>query len=309
MLIFPCSLNPALTRILDSSGILLSEVLLGRTVTIVSDVGTMFDIGLSIGTGWLQQAPLSDLGNVSLWFFGITFRGQTLPVLDLLLKGGPVMIPLFALSVLTLATAMERGWFWFRLLSQEDRIVHEVLDSARYNLDDAKMIAERAQSVAIGRFLLAPLRLQQPNPDTFRLALESAADKEFVKMRKGDKFLETVVAIAPLLGLLGTVTGLIVTFNNLDIGGGGAGEGATLAAGGIGEALITTAAGMVVAILALAVFRLFVSLQARQTDYFSEVGSELELIYRQLWYESSPNGNGADVDPVSSTETLPTASR
>lgn len=235
---------------------------------------------------------LSEVSMGNLALLGITIRGNTYPVLTLLFKGGPVMVPLFALSVLTLATALERLWFWVRLLRQEGRIVHDVLEAAHYNLGDAHMIAERAQQVAIGRFLLAPLQLNQPTPETFRLALESAADKEFVKMRKGDKFLETVVAIAPLLGLLGTVTGLIVTFNNLDIGGGGAGEGATLAAGGIGEALITTAAGMVVAILALAVFRIFVSLQAQQMDYFSEVGTELELIYRQQWYEPQGSVNG-----------------
>ena len=105
-------------------------------------------------------------------------------------------------------------------------------------------------------------------------------------MRKGDKLLETVVAVAPLLGLLGTVTGLINTFQNLDIGGGQGSVGATEAAGGIGEALITTAAGMVVAILALLVLRVMVTLQAQQMDYFSEAGNELELIYRQYWLES-----------------------
>jgi biopolymer transport protein ExbB len=91
---------------------------------------------------------------------------------------------------------------------------------------------------------------------------------------------------------LGTVTGLIITFNNLNIGGGGASESATKAAAGIGEALITTASGMVVAIIALAFFRIFVTLQSQQVDYFSEVGSELELIYRQVWYEPSLSDSG-----------------
>ena len=59
------------------------------------------------------------------------------------------------------------------------------------------------------------MQLRQPTPETFRLAMEAAGDKEFVKMRWGDKLLETIVAVAPLLGLLGTVTGLIGTFNNL----------------------------------------------------------------------------------------------
>jgi biopolymer transport protein ExbB len=115
--------------------------------------------------------------------------------------------------------------------------------------------------------------------------MEAAGDKEFIQMRKGDKILETIVAVSPLLGLLGTVTGLIATFSNLDIGGGGTTAEASKAAAGIGEALITTAAGMVVAILALLVFRTLVTLQSRQMDYFSEVGNELELIYRQVWYE------------------------
>ena len=197
------------------------------------------------------------------------------------------MIPIVGLSVATFACAFERGWFWFQLLMQEDRIVHDVLDAARVDLDKAAAIASQAQALPIGRYLLAPLKLKNPTPETFHLALEAAGDKEFVRMHKGDKLLESVVGIAPLLGLLGTVTGLIVTFNNLNIGGGGASESATKAAAGIGEALITTASGMVVAIIALSFFRIFVTLQSQQIDYFSEVGSELELIYRQVWYEPS----------------------
>lgn len=207
------------------------------------------------------------------------------PVLEWMIKGGPVMIPLMGLSVFTIATGLERTWFWFQLMRQEHQIVRDVLYAAREDLQEAEAIATRAQDTPIGRFLLAPLRLRQSTPETFHLALEAAADKEFVKMRKGDKLLETVVAIAPLLGLLGTVTGLIATFNNLNIGGGGSGEQASAAAAGIGEALITTAAGMIVAILALVIYRVLVTLQAQQMDYFSEVGSDLELIYRQVWYE------------------------
>ena len=206
-------------------------------------------------------------------------------LLDMVVKGGPVMIPIVGFSVFTLSTALERAWFWQRLLSKEDRIVHDVLQAAQQDLSAARDIAEHAIDLPIGRFLLAPLRLRQPTPETFRLAMEAAGDKEFVKMQKGDKFLETTVAVSPLLGLLGTVTGLIATFGNLNIGGGGSSEQATQAAAGIGEALITTAAGMIVAIMALLVFRVLVTLQSRQMDYFSEVGNELELIYRQLWYE------------------------
>jgi biopolymer transport protein ExbB len=205
---------------------------------------------------------------------------------DLLAKGGPIMIPLGALSIATVACGLERTLFWAKLLSAEDKIVHDVLAAARYSLSDAQVCAKRSKALPIGRFLLAPLQLKRPSPETFRLALETTAEEEFAKMRKGDSILESTVGIAPLLGLLGTVTGLITTFMNLNIGGSGAGSGDLgKAAAGIGEALITTAGGMVVAILALAFLRVFVTLQGQQMDYFTKIGGDLELIYRQCWYE------------------------
>ncbi len=195
------------------------------------------------------------------------------------------MYPLGGLSIATLACGIERGLFWSRLLLAESQIVHDVLAASKYSLTDAKTIAKQASDLPIGRFLLAPLQLNRPTPETFRLALETVAEEEFAKMRKGDSILESTVGIAPLLGLLGTVTGLILTFMNLNIGGGGSGADLGKAAAGIGEALIVTAAGMIVAILALTFLRVFVTLQTEQMDYFMKTGGELELIYRQCWYE------------------------
>lgn len=209
-----------------------------------------------------------------------------MPLYTLFLAGGPVMWPLLALSVLTVSCALERAFFWFQLLSQEGQIAHDVMEAAHHDLQEAARIAQASTDLAIGRFLVAPLKLRQASPETFRLALETAADKEFMQMRRGDKLLETVVAVAPLLGLLGTVTGLIKTFSNLNIGGGGGTAEASQAAGAIGEALITTAGGMIVAIMALLFFRVLVVLQADQVDYFTDLGNELELVYREVWYES-----------------------
>jgi biopolymer transport protein ExbB len=206
---------------------------------------------------------------------------------ETLAAGGPVMVPLVGLSILTIACGIERSLFWARLLIRESKITHDVLEAAKYSLTDAKIIAQKAKDLPIGRFLIVPLKLTSPTPETFRLALETTAEEEFANMRRGDKLLESTVAIAPLLGLLGTVTGLIKTFENLDIGGGGSTEGGGLAAAsaGIGESLITTAGGMVVAIMALAFLRIFVTCQAQQEEFFTKVGGDLELIYRQRWYE------------------------
>ena len=202
-------------------------------------------------------------------------------VFEFVAKGGPIMVPIVGMSVLTLACSLERTWFWWHTLRGEKRLVRQILDAAVDDLHSARVLAESAQDVPIGRFLLAPLKLNFPTPETFRLALEAAGDREFVQMRKGDKLLESIVGIAPLLGLLGTVTGLIITFFSLKIGGGGSGADTSKAAMGIAEALITTAAGMLVAVITLAVFRVCVSLASGQMDYFSEIGNELELIYRE----------------------------
>lgn len=219
----------------------------------------------------------------------------------LVAKGGPIMIPIVALSVLTIGRSLERAWFWHQLLRQEDQVVHDVLEAAHHDLQMAMLIARKASDSPIGRFLLAPLRLQNPTPESFRLALETAGDREFIQMRHGNKLLESVVGIAPLLGLLGTVTGLIITFNNLNIGGGGSGADTTKAAAGIGEALTTTAGGMIAAVIALTILRILVTLQTKQVEYFSLVGGELELIYRQLWYE--PESRLASINSSNSSYT------
>jgi biopolymer transport protein ExbB len=106
------------------------------------------------------------------------------------------------------------------------------------------------------------------------------------------------------LGLLGTVTGLIATFANLNIGGSGGAEEASKAAAGIGEALTTTAGGMIAAILALSILRILVTFQTKQMQYFSQVGAALELIYRQVWYEASRGNSNVNVSETESDSSL-----
>jgi biopolymer transport protein ExbB len=205
-------------------------------------------------------------------------------IYDTFLAGGFVMWPLLGLSVVTFACALERSWFWFKLTFEEKQVVHEVLTAAKVDLDKAYRIAERSQGLAIGRFLAAPLKLINPIPENFHLALKAASDKEFVEMRQGDRLLESVIAIAPLLGILGTAGGLITTFGNLrsaEVNN----TRASLVTAGIGEALISSAAGISLAITAFVFFRIFTTMQSRQIDFFSQVGNELELIYLQQWRE------------------------
>lgn len=207
-------------------------------------------------------------------------------IYDTFLAGGLVMWPLLGLSVLTLACILERSWFWLKLVIQEKQVVREILAAAKVDLEKAEKIAETAQNLAISRFLVEPLRLKNPSPETFHLAIKAACDKECMAMRKGDMLLESVVAIAPLLGILGTANGLFTVFTNLKTNSVGITDFSTVTSG-IVEALISSITGIAVAIFAFIFFRVFLCLQSQQMSFFSQVGNELELIYLQCWHQPS----------------------
>ena len=126
------------------------------------------------------------------------------------------------------------------------------------------------------------LQLENPDPDVFHLALETVADDELALMRKGDKVLEGIIALAPLLGLLGTVVGLIRSLGSISISdlGTASTSGVTL---GIGESLISTAVGLIVAIIAVIFYRLFQAFWFNQVRIFRKAASDLEVIYLQRW--------------------------
>ncbi|MEM9766695.1 MAG: MotA/TolQ/ExbB proton channel family protein [Cyanobacteria bacterium P01_D01_bin.71] len=203
-------------------------------------------------------------------------------ITELFARGGIAMWPLLFLSVLALGTIIDRIWFWSRILTKEREVSGRVLEAARREWSAASDIAKRAGKLPMGRFLHSALSLETPDPEVFRLALETSADEELTVMRKGEKVLEAVIALAPMLGLLGTVVGLInslgsIQFSDL------ASDSTTGTVLGIGEALISTAAGLVIAIVSLAFYRLFQGFVFGQAKVFRQSGSELELLYRQAW--------------------------
>nr|WP_211083924.1 MotA/TolQ/ExbB proton channel family protein [Cylindrospermopsis raciborskii] len=190
------------------------------------------------------------------------------------------MWPLLVLSVLSVSVIFERLWFWLRILSQEKQVVERVLDAAIDSWEIATEIAQKATDQPIGRFLYAPLGLQKSDAETFKLALESTAAEEIAGMRRGEKLLESVIALSPLLGLLGTVLGLIQSLRAIKIGDLGT-ESTAGVTTGIGESLISTASGLIVAIVTLVFYRLFQSFAVNQVKVFNKAGNDLELLYRQ----------------------------
>jgi biopolymer transport protein ExbB len=202
---------------------------------------------------------------------------------EIFVRGGFAMWPLLFLSILSLGTIIERVWYWSKVLTREREVAGRVLEAARREWAAATDIAQRSIRLPMGRFLYAALKLHDPDPEVFRLALETSANEELTAMRRGEKVLEAVIALSPMLGLLGTVLGLMTSLDSISLSDLGNSETTAGAALGIGRALITTAFGMIIAIFTLAFFRLFQGFVFGQAKVFRQSGNELELLYRQAW--------------------------
>jgi len=196
--------------------------------------------------------------------------------------GGVVMWPLLALSLLTIALILERIVFWQRVTQRQNLMMREVLKLYPHDPQSVCLKLEQNSDLPIARICLAALELEQPTPEEFRLALESAAQAELPILKRFNTVFETVINISPLLGLLGTILGLITTFAAIRIGdiGGSQTAGVT---GGISEALISTVAGLCLAVFTLLFANTFRGLYRRQLASIQEYGGKLELLYRRYY--------------------------
>lgn len=195
--------------------------------------------------------------------------------------GGIVSIPLLGFSVLAIALIIERIIFWWRVKNKQRRIIKEVL--SLYKSDRFAAISKLKQNarLPIARIFLEAIELEQPTPDEFRLALDSAVQAEIPTLRKFGTWFQTIITASPLLGLLGTILGLIQSFSAMDLGNAAATNSAGVT-GGLGEALISTVMGLVVAIFTLLFANSFRGLYLRELAFIQEYGGQLELLNRRF---------------------------
>ncbi|MFO5526764.1 MAG: MotA/TolQ/ExbB proton channel family protein [Cuspidothrix sp.] len=202
---------------------------------------------------------------------------------NLFKAGGIVMWPLLFFSVLAVSLIIERIIFWSKISNRQNRIVQSVLKLYRQGDVVSTLTAlHNNADLPMARIFLAALELEEPNPEEFRLALESEAQAEIPLLKRFQNIFDTIIGLAPLLGLLGTVLGLITSFASLNIGD----VGGTRTAGvtsGISEALVSTASGLVVAIITLFFANTFRGLYLRQIAWIQEYGGQLELLYRRRY--------------------------
>ena len=202
--------------------------------------------------------------------FLATVSQAYMTLIALIIQGGLVMIPLLASSVIALTVIVERLCFWRRLRTR--RGVRDVLALvAEGDLPQAMQAASSSRH-PVSRVLAAGIAAKHLSPST---AMQAAAQAELSQARRYLPILDTVITLAPLLGLLGTITGMISAFGIVSEAGLGQPHAIT---GGIAEALIATATGLLIAIMTLIPYNYFRSRVERLTDAMEEQSTRLELL-------------------------------
>ena len=176
---------------------------------------------------------------------------------DLSLKGGVIMIPLLILSILAIYIFIERAVV-IRKAAREDRTFMDRIKDYIHEGDvDAALNLCKKTDTPYARLIEKGItRLGRPMNDVL-VAIENVGNLEVAKLEKGFPWLATAAAGAPMLGFLGTVTGIVRAFYNMASAGTSA--DITTLSGGIYEALVTTVAGLVVGIIALFAYNYLVA--------------------------------------------------
>jgi len=204
--------------------------------------------------------------------------------LDTLIKGGPAMIPLGVFSVLSITFIVDRALFWSKVNKQSPIFLQEVVTTYKRKSVDAtlKVCEQYAKDLPTARIFMAAFRLGETDEDQFRLAMEAATAAEVPIMRKWTTLFDTIINASPLVGLVGTITGLIKALSFLDLSGTGSiQESGSQVTKGIGEALTATATGITIALVTLLITNVFRSLYNRQIAIVGQYSGELEIIHRK----------------------------
>ncbi|MFT7224227.1 MAG: biopolymer transport protein ExbB [Cellvibrionaceae bacterium] len=171
------------------------------------------------------------------------------------MAGGWLMLPLVLCSIAVIGISIERFWTLDPKKIAPKHQLAQVWSWIKNNEVSAERLRELKQSSELGRILATGLSNSRSGRETMKDSIQETANQVIHSMERYIGTLGTIAAVAPLLGLLGTVLGMIKVFVAIELQGTG---NAGALAGGISEALITTATGLVVAIPAMIIHRFFI---------------------------------------------------
>jgi biopolymer transport protein ExbB len=175
-------------------------------------------------------------------------------VFELVQAGGWLMIPIILCSIISAAICVERFWTLRPAQVAPKNLLAQVWNWVKNNEMDTRRLRELKTGSPLGQILAAGIANHRRGRDAMKESIEEVAGQVIHEMERYLNTLGTVASITPLLGLLGTVIGMIKVFTAIKLEGTG---NAAVLAGGIAQALITTAAGLTVAIPSLFFYRFF----------------------------------------------------
>lgn len=197
---------------------------------------------------------------------------QETGLLDVINQGGFVMWPLILCSIVAAAIVFERFWTLQRKKIIPAHLLAQVRSSLVKKAFDEKKLRELHEDSALGRVLASVLTHLHESREMLKNAVDTCINHEVHQFERYLTALGTIAAVSPLLGLLGTVLGMMDMFSSFVLQGNG---NATVLAAGIAKALITTASGLFVAIPCLFFHRFFV----RRVDEFAVALEQDALVF------------------------------
>ena len=202
---------------------------------------------------------------------------------QIIIKGGWVMVPLIICSLVSLTIIGERLWF-FKKIAAADRAEQIVSSVKKGQVEEAIRLSKTGAAP-----LLKVLHAGIENISNPVKAMEAAAIAEIAVIKRGLPVLDTIITLSPLLGLLGTIIGMITSFQVMAVGSVGEPHAIT---GGVAEALIATAAGIIVAVGSLIPYNYFLARVEQETEVIEYYATRLEVVlgirpYRSDKHEDS----------------------
>ncbi|MAD48077.1 MAG: biopolymer transporter ExbB [Gammaproteobacteria bacterium] len=173
---------------------------------------------------------------------------------DFIIAGGPFMWPLLACSVLIITISFERLWFLQNRLVSPNGLTNQLLNLFNKNLINEKQSQEISQLSSLGFLLVACINYKDLPRENLESKIEEKAVEVKYNLERNLNMLGTLATITPLLGLLGTVVGMITAFTGLSET---SGANPDILATGISQALITTAFGLFIAVPGLVLHKYF----------------------------------------------------
>lgn len=202
--------------------------------------------------------------------------GSPMTAMELFKHGGPIMWPIILVSFMMFTVAIERMIFTIRENGRrQPDVVNKMLEKVEANdIEGALELGNKSQDY-VARILVYAISHKEHSLGN---AFTRAASQEMQRFSQGLPTLDTCITAAPLLGLLGTVTGMMATFAALNSGSGDIGASTGAITGGVAEALIATMCGIAIAVVGLLPFNILNARVEEARHEIEDASNSLEII-------------------------------